>query len=151
MLYSTAGINARNVLHCLWGSVSPTGHALDGVAVVSDIMASQDPYAAAKSLTTLIRGFYRSPYWTSVPAPHTRYTVESIKNGVGAILQAVRKHSPLVHQVHHVTSHKHMRIERILILTGRSLITSSRTNPPTQHSPSALHRLWRLLRRKWQT
>ena len=72
---------------------------MDGVAVVSDIMASREPHAAAQSLATLIRGFYRSPYWTDVPAPRATYTVEYIKSSVGEILASVKKFSPLVHQV----------------------------------------------------
>ena len=88
-----AGINSANVLHCLWGSVSVTGHQLDGVAVVSDIMAAVDPLAAARRLAAPIRAFYASPRRTfsQGPAPIAPYTVDGIKSAVGAILQVVRR------------------------------------------------------------
>ncbi len=89
-----AGINSSNVLHCLWGSVTPTGHALDGFAVVSDIVASPQPLVAAQALFSRIQAFYQ----TSL-SPQSSYTVESIKAGVGSILDSVRKYGPLVHQV----------------------------------------------------
>ncbi|EKM54330.1 uncharacterized protein PHACADRAFT_123292 [Phanerochaete carnosa HHB-10118-sp] len=95
-----AGINSTNVLHCLWGSVSPTGHQLDGVAVVSDIMASQDPYASSKRLSDAIKAFYRSPLRTFSQGLSTApYKVEGIKTAVGSILRSVKQFSPLVHQI----------------------------------------------------
>ncbi|KIP06612.1 hypothetical protein PHLGIDRAFT_24498 [Phlebiopsis gigantea 11061_1 CR5-6] len=96
-----AGINSTNVLHCLWGSVSATGRQLDGVAVVSDIMAAPDPLAAARRLAAPIRAFYASPLRTFSrgPSPAAPYTVDDIKAAVGAVLQAVREHAPLVHQI----------------------------------------------------
>ncbi|KAI0742200.1 Hydroxyethylthiazole kinase [Irpex lacteus] len=91
---AASGINSSNVLHCLWGSVTPTGHALDGVAVVSDIVASPQPRVAAQALFSRIQAFYQ----TSL-SPQSSYTVESIKAGVGSILDSVRKYGPLVHQI----------------------------------------------------
>ena len=98
---STAGINSRTVLHCLWGSVSPSGRQLDGVAVVSDIMAAQDAYAASKKLSDIIQSFYRSSFRTfSQPlSPTSSYTADGLKSAVGTILDAVKQFSPLVHQV----------------------------------------------------
>ncbi|KAI0342020.1 Hydroxyethylthiazole kinase [Trametopsis cervina] len=89
-----AGINSENVLHCLWGSISATGHALDGVAVVSDIMASLQPLVAAQTLSTRVRAFYQG-----TSAPRSTYDVEGIKASVGSILQSVKKYGPLVHQI----------------------------------------------------
>lgn len=104
MFHTAAGINSSNVLHCLWGSVSSTGHQLDGVAVVSDIMASTDPFAASQRLSRFIQAFYRSSLHTFSLGPSAltsadTYTVEGIKTAVGTILHAVKKFSPLVHQV----------------------------------------------------
>ena len=96
-----AGINSTNALHCLWGSVSPTGRQLDGLAVVSDIMASQDPFAASKRLSNIIRAFYRSSARTfsNLTTSTFPYTPENLKTSVGSILNSVRQHGPLVHQV----------------------------------------------------
>ncbi|KAI0695537.1 Hydroxyethylthiazole kinase family-domain-containing protein [Cytidiella melzeri] len=89
-----AGINSNNVLHCLWGSVSSTGHALDGVAVVSDIMASLQPMAAAQALSARISAFYHTQLF-----PQVAYTVEDIITAVGSVLDSVKQFGPLVHQI----------------------------------------------------
>ncbi|KAI0371158.1 Hydroxyethylthiazole kinase [Pilatotrama ljubarskyi] len=93
-----AGIKSTNVLHCLHGSVSPAGRPLDGVAVVSDIVASTDPFNAAKRLATIIQAFKAvpPPTFSLSPAP---YAIEAFKHGVGELLTAVKKSSPLVHQI----------------------------------------------------
>ncbi|KAF7793804.1 hypothetical protein EIP86_004925 [Pleurotus ostreatoroseus] len=93
-----AGINSENVLNCLWGSVTPSGHALDGVAVVSDIVASTEPKIAAQRLAAKIRAFYDLPFRTFSEA-HTSLTTDGIKNSVGRILTSIRKFGPLVHQI----------------------------------------------------
>ena len=64
-------------------------------------MAASDPLAATRRLSAPIRAFYASPLRTfsQGPSPAAPYTVDSIKTAVGAILQSVREHSPLVHQV----------------------------------------------------
>lgn len=93
-----AGINSTNLLHCLHGSVSLRGLPLDGVAVVSDIVASTDPLSAAWKLSTIVSIFKSSPP-PVFSFGSTRYTVESIKNAAGSILASVRKFTPLIHQV----------------------------------------------------
>ncbi|KAI0330153.1 Hydroxyethylthiazole kinase [Cubamyces sp. BRFM 1775] len=94
-----AGIKSTNVLHCLHGSVSPSGRPLDGVAVVSDIVASTDPLNAAKKIATIVNAFKAAanpPVFSLLPS---RYAVDDFKQGVGAFLSAVKKFSPLVHQI----------------------------------------------------
>ena len=48
--FAAGGIKSTNLLRTLHGCAFPTGHSLDGVAVVSDIMASSEPQAAARRL-----------------------------------------------------------------------------------------------------
>lgn len=48
------GINASNIPQVLFRG-SPPEHPLDGVAVVSAIMAAEDPEAAARKLLELVR------------------------------------------------------------------------------------------------
>ncbi|KAI0356149.1 Hydroxyethylthiazole kinase [Trametes cingulata] len=93
-----AGIKSTNVLHCLHGSVSPTGRPLDGVAVVSDIVASTEPLVAAKRLATIISAFkaIAPPTFSLSPSP---YSVDAFRNGVGKVLTAVKTSAPLVHQI----------------------------------------------------
>lgn len=92
------GIKSTNALHCLHGSVSETGHALDGLAVVSDIVASLEPKAAAGRLASIIRAFKQaSP--STFSFPDALYTPEKVKERVASLIPAVRKHSPLVQQV----------------------------------------------------
>ncbi|KAI0633418.1 Hydroxyethylthiazole kinase [Trametes polyzona] len=93
-----AGIKSTNALHCLHGSVSPGGRALDGLAVVSDIVASTDPLNAAKRVATIVQAFKSIPTPTFSLAPSS-YTADAFRGGVGELLTAVKKHSPLVHQI----------------------------------------------------
>lgn len=70
---------------------------MDGLAVVSDIVASDDPYTAAKRIATVVRAFKANPIST-FSGPST-LSAAAIKETVGELLNAVKKHSPLVHQV----------------------------------------------------
>jgi thiamine-phosphate diphosphorylase / hydroxyethylthiazole kinase len=74
--------------------VSLTGHALDGVAVVSDIMASLQPLVATQALSTRIRAFCRT-----LSSAQSVYNKDDIKAKVGAILDRVKHFGPLIHQV----------------------------------------------------
>jgi thiamine-phosphate diphosphorylase / hydroxyethylthiazole kinase len=97
------GIKSTNALRTLYGTVSITGRALDGIAVVSDIVTSRDPRAASRSLAEIIQMFKRTraTLGDSMLAREGRfYRMDSILNAVGNILGTVRKLSPLVHQVH---------------------------------------------------
>lgn len=102
----TGGIKSTNVLRTLHGSVSTTGHALDGVAVVSDIVGSSDPSASARTLFDIIRAFKSSS--VEVPGPSTLstlvYNPEYIKASVSNLLGVTKSLRPLVHQVKPYTS-----------------------------------------------
>ncbi|EIW63083.1 Hydroxyethylthiazole kinase [Trametes versicolor FP-101664 SS1] len=92
-----AGIKSTNALHLLHGSVTPAGRALDGVAVVSDIVASTDPLTAAKRIATIVQAFKAAPAPTF--SLSSSYAADAFTKGVGELLSAVRSHSPLVHQI----------------------------------------------------
>ena len=51
------GIKSTNMLRTLHSCVSPAGHFCDGVAVVSDIMASPERQAAGRSLAQTYRAW----------------------------------------------------------------------------------------------
>ncbi|KAH9942289.1 Hydroxyethylthiazole kinase [Epithele typhae] len=95
---SIGGIKSTNALHCLHGSVSPSGRILDGLAVVSDIVASNDPRAAANRIASVVQAFKTNPITTFSYAP-SAYQPASIKHAVGELLSVVRQHSPLIHQI----------------------------------------------------
>lgn len=96
------GIKTPNLLRTLYGSVSQTGHAFDGVAVVSEIMASPLPMEAAQKMKDVVRGFKdgvrahasstRRGLWVSPDRT-------SILEGVCRLIEEVRRSGPLVHQV----------------------------------------------------
>ncbi|KIM78882.1 hypothetical protein PILCRDRAFT_75085 [Piloderma croceum F 1598] len=95
------GIKSTNALRTLHGTISTTGHALDGIAVVSDIMNSADPLASARSLSSTIRAF--KSYSAQVPSASSvlspEHTAESIKTSVSSLLGIIKSLKPLVHQI----------------------------------------------------
>ncbi|KAK9465061.1 Hydroxyethylthiazole kinase family-domain-containing protein [Lipomyces arxii] len=80
---------ARNVVHL---SVVP-GRRLDGIAVVSAIIAAEDPAAAAEQLLHMVKD---APYWMSI-VPNR--SVSAVVANVPAVLSRVRSMSPLVHNI----------------------------------------------------
>jgi thiamine-phosphate diphosphorylase/hydroxyethylthiazole kinase len=95
------GIKSTNILRTLHGAVSTSGHKLDGIAVVSDIVGSTDPTASARKLFGVIRAFKLSsaqvPDVLSVSTPE--HTPESIKASASNLLGVIKSLNPLVHQV----------------------------------------------------
>ncbi|KAL1747054.1 Hydroxyethylthiazole kinase family-domain-containing protein [Schizophyllum fasciatum] len=92
------GINAGNLARTLQGAVSDGGRALDGVAVVSDIMASRDPGAAAGRLAAIVRAFKEGRARAS-SAPSAGLHVPDLLDGVVRLMEVVREINPLVHQI----------------------------------------------------
>ncbi|KIY43272.1 thiamine biosynthetic bifunctional enzyme Thi4 [Fistulina hepatica ATCC 64428] len=98
------GVKRANLLRTLHGAVSPTNHPLDGVAIVSDIMGAEDPRARCEALSTTLREFRDafSSSSTSAFRPSTltdNWSTDSIKHGVGELMQVLRASNPLVHQI----------------------------------------------------
>ncbi|KJA27567.1 hypothetical protein HYPSUDRAFT_62643 [Hypholoma sublateritium FD-334 SS-4] len=94
------GIKSTNLLRTLHGAVSVSNRALDGVAVVSDIVASPEPKQAAERLRIIISRF-QAYYSTHPNGLHTSQllTSESILDSVGRLITELRNRSPLVHQI----------------------------------------------------
>ena len=98
----SGGIKSTNAVRTLFGSLTRSGKSLDGLAVVSDIVASREPLAAAQQLKDIITRFKSSrTRFSSLDA----YTTELLKRSVGEALRRVRELSPLVHQVRLKTLH----------------------------------------------
>ncbi|KAJ7783095.1 thiamine biosynthetic bifunctional enzyme Thi4 [Mycena metata] len=87
-------IPATRLLH---GSVSSTSHALDGVAVVSDIVASPNPETAARRLKSIFKACKRCILDSS--APTSVWSRGEILDNVTTIMDGVRNLNPLVHQM----------------------------------------------------
>ncbi|KAK7045553.1 thiamine biosynthetic bifunctional enzyme [Paramarasmius palmivorus] len=94
------GIKATNLLRTLHGSVSRTNHALDGVAIVSEIMASPQPKEAATRLRGIIQQFRNSrSIQRAFASSDNGYNTEQISNGVAHLFEHMKTISPLVHQI----------------------------------------------------
>ncbi|KAH9978842.1 thiamine biosynthetic bifunctional enzyme [Lactifluus volemus] len=101
--FAQAALNRRTCsVRCM--AVRLLRHSLDGVAVVSEIMASCDPRAAAQCLTQTFRAWTaaasRGPTGFLVtPEQKARYTREGIAAAAAALVETVRRVRPLVHQI----------------------------------------------------
>ncbi|KAI0268629.1 Hydroxyethylthiazole kinase [Gloeopeniophorella convolvens] len=100
------GIHSTNLLRTLHGCASPTGHTLDGVAIVSAIVASPEPFAAAHRLAHGFRAWAitaprgRPAAFVSWPSqPKVAYTRDSVVAAAAALVDTVRRVRPLVHQI----------------------------------------------------
>ncbi|KAG6372408.1 Hydroxyethylthiazole kinase family-domain-containing protein [Boletus reticuloceps] len=91
------GIKSSNVLRTLHGSVSTTGHRLDGVAVVSEIVSSREPCKSARTLKEVYRSWSNSTKQLGEISPP--YTTEIIKDRVADLLHVVKETKPLIHQI----------------------------------------------------
>ncbi|KAF5098338.1 hypothetical protein D0Z03_001233 [Geotrichum reessii] len=100
------GINASNVQKVFYGSRVSDSVKLDGVAVVSCIMASKDAAGASRNLTKLIKA---KPLWMpqqltksigdSVPALSVLDIEETIREFAPRLLHAVTQRTPFIHHV----------------------------------------------------
>ena len=119
------GIKSSNILRTLHGSVSTTGHRLDGVAVVSEIVASLEPSESARKL--------KEVYWswsnlTEQPGKVSpSYTADTIKNGVVDLLHVIKETKPLIHQVTEFAC----LTSCARLISRRSRTSSWQTNLPT--------------------
>ena len=101
---SPGGIKSTNLLRTLHGTVSSTNHALDGVAVVSDIVASSEPQVAAETLRTILSQFRQSHYRHPLGLEESLLaagptTSNFIIEAVLFLMKEIKKRNPLVHQV----------------------------------------------------
>ncbi|CCH45667.1 Thiamine-phosphate pyrophosphorylase [Wickerhamomyces ciferrii] len=86
------GINDTNVQRVLYTSAIP-GRSLDGVAVVSNIMANKDAAGATKKLSELIHSSTRDLYITN-----NQYPIDYIKPST-QIIQNVIDIKPMIHHI----------------------------------------------------
>lgn len=89
----------------LFQSASPSGPALDGVAVVSAIVAAPDPEAASRDLLELVRS---SPSYQSTvkdrAAAAALTDVKKLVELVPGVIKAVAEASPLSHNMTNLVS-----------------------------------------------
>lgn len=89
------GINTCNVQRVMYQSAAPKKN-LDGVAIVSAIMAAEDPESAAKELKGLITT--RPAFAVDALAPR-KNEEEVLLAGIPEIVQRVAINHPLVHNM----------------------------------------------------
>ncbi|KAF8639513.1 hypothetical protein AX17_001418 [Amanita inopinata Kibby_2008] len=92
------GIKTNNLLRTLHGSVSHTNRTLDGVAVVSEIMASKEPHDVAARLVQVVKGF-KSEFEASRLRSRPPLSSKEIIDGVCRLMEDVRVKNPLIHQI----------------------------------------------------
>lgn len=89
------GINQSNVQHTLEQTITSSGRKLDGVAVVSVIMASPEPARAASDIGTTIRDVARRT--TAGLAPPKIMGAGPYANQ--EVVKSVRDHRPISHNM----------------------------------------------------
>jgi len=83
-------------------STSPVhGNTLDGIAVISDIVASADPSKSAKELKTVLDSFVRGQTGKSKGVFRTDEDLseEELLQRVGVLMDVTKKETPMVNQV----------------------------------------------------
>ncbi|KAH8591731.1 Hydroxyethylthiazole kinase family-domain-containing protein [Bisporella sp. PMI_857] len=93
---SIGGINASNVQRVLYQSAS-VSKTLDGVAIVSAIVAARDPEKASKELLHLIKA--SPPFSVASKADSQARDPIDVVHSAPAIIQAVGDKSPLSHNM----------------------------------------------------
>lgn len=89
------GINHSNVQRVLYQSKSPA-KGLDGVAIVSAIIAAEDPKASSEKLAQLIKS---APVFALTPQPTRANEAEALLQDVPAIVRKMTESHPLVHNM----------------------------------------------------
>ncbi|TGJ82295.1 hypothetical protein E0Z10_g6461 [Xylaria hypoxylon] len=91
------GINASNTSRVVWQSTAH-GKSLDGVAIVSAIMAAADPEASAHELSELVKA---PPTFAKgvVTADQQDRSPQQLVNLIPEVIQAVAKWKPLSHNM----------------------------------------------------
>lgn len=105
-LTGTGGVHTPNLPQLLHGSIAPNSrNRLAGVAVISDIVSSVDPFGSAKMLRGVMDSFKRSRKAKSEtaaifsPSWQNSRNVDEMIQGIMALMDVVKKETPLIHQV----------------------------------------------------
>lgn len=93
------GIKGANALRTLHGTVSTTGHGLDGVAVVSDIVGSTKPRDAARTLRDTVSAFKEQVQNKRQDSFNASYAEKDVLTSISKLLNNVKAHKPLIHQI----------------------------------------------------
>ncbi|KAI1074691.1 TMP-TENI-domain-containing protein [Whalleya microplaca] len=96
------GINASNVSRVMWQSAAPAGKALDGVAVVSAIVAAPDPEAASRELRRLVHSppaFALNANTTTISPQQASRSPRELLDLVPQVIGAVDAAKPLSHNM----------------------------------------------------
>ncbi|KZS98422.1 TMP-TENI-domain-containing protein [Sistotremastrum niveocremeum HHB9708] len=93
------GIKSSNLLRSLHGAVSPNGRALDGIAVVSEIVSSHQPSVVAQRLCQIIRAFKDRPFSLFSRIYAEPPTAQVLVDSAAHLLCSVKEYRPLVHQI----------------------------------------------------
>lgn len=92
---SIGGINHSNVQRVIYQSKSPL-KSLDGVAIVSAIVAADDPKASAEQFAELINS---TPRFALTANPSRANETEALLNDVPQIIRKMVEVHPLVHNM----------------------------------------------------
>ncbi|KAK7057224.1 TMP-TENI-domain-containing protein [Favolaschia claudopus] len=95
------GIKSTNLARLMHGSVSATEHWLDGIAVVSDIIARMDPQTAAYQLKSIFTASRLAEDQRTQTRTLSLSRDDALEKAL-AMKDAVRRLSPLVHQMTNV-------------------------------------------------
>lgn len=96
------GIKNENLLRVLHGvHTRDTKRYLDGVAVVSEIVSSQNPKESATSLKNIFNAFKEQEKNKESVSP---LTVELILESVWSIIEQIPKHNPLIQQMANIVT-----------------------------------------------
>ena len=98
------GIKRRNLMRTLHAGVTSSGRALDGVAVISEIVSSTEPKAAAETLRGLLRTFMDRPHPTQLFPPWNMSLANlpadaDFPQRSAQLIAKTRSLTPLVHQI----------------------------------------------------
>ena len=97
------GIKQDNIIRTLHGSVAPNGKTLDGVAVISEIVSSRNPFIVSQNLSRSVRSFTERAHPRRIFAPWVMKDDPSGSTGIehraAHLITHVRRLTPLVHQI----------------------------------------------------
>ena len=99
------GIKQSNLIRTLHGGVAASGRSLDGIAVISEIASSLDPFTTSQRLLRTVLSFKERPFPQFILAPwHLPFSSTDIRNAsltqhVASLIDDTRSLTPLVHQI----------------------------------------------------
>jgi thiamine-phosphate diphosphorylase / hydroxyethylthiazole kinase len=105
------GVNAANIPTVIYKS-GARGRLLDGVAIVSAIMAAEDPERAAGELARLVRELPPFGRETAAAPAQSGSSVQGLLDAVPGLVRAMAETTPLSHNMTNLVSGQVMKLER---------------------------------------